>query len=551
MSKKEKSDALDALDVDVDASTRTIKAQFRRKAKDLQSGRAGVPASQKTFQELNEAYQTLIQNRPKHQIATKTVTVLCADVADYSRMMATNETGTLEFFNFCKEVFEEIVEKNQGRVFNTAGDAILAEFDYVFNAVQCAVEIQKELRAINLGQPEGQKVLFRMGINHGEVFMQEGDLLGDVVNIAARIQTAAKPGGICLSGDIYDLIGNKVSHTFTPLGKLNFKNIPEPIRTYALTEDDGKFKAPIPDSKIAAFEAQPRIEKVKRGEKGPGAKTGIRNGLLFAAALAAGGFFVWHARQSVRAAPSTAPASNEAAPVGHVFLATTPDSQVTLLLNGQAVFQGGTPLQSDLKPGIYKVHIENKQFGISEEEDLVVEAGKFVRFEKTFVVKKDGAAPSASSASLASLDNAPPSQVETEQKRQADQNNDAESAYRFGKSRVDKGKFDEAYIYLRIAATNGHGPAQHELGKLFYSGRGTPKRDFEASLYWLLKAALGGVKEATEFLAQNKFPQEFKHFIDNQRKIDGGNSRSALLRDGQRAFLEELKETLKDRNLPN
>ncbi|MGZ3739951.1 MAG: adenylate/guanylate cyclase domain-containing protein [Bdellovibrionota bacterium] len=323
--KKEKSDAHDALDVNIDASTRTIKAQFRLKAKALQSGKAGVPASKKTFQELNEAYQSLIQNRQNHQgVASKTVTILSADVAEYSRMMATNEKETLEFFNFCKEVFEEIVDNNKGRVFNTAGDSILAEFEYVFSAIHCAVEIQRELRAINLGQPEGRKVQFRMGLHQGEVFMQGGDLLGDAVNVTARIQTAAKPGGICLSGTIYDLVSNKVSHSFTPLGKLTFKNIPEPVRTYALTEDTGTFKPPLPDAKIAPAALPLRPEKVKVAETKSGSSLGL---ILTVLILAVVGFFFWQSRHSAAPAPSAAPANNSAQ-LGHVFLYTTRFSNV-------------------------------------------------------------------------------------------------------------------------------------------------------------------------------------------------------------------------------
>jgi class 3 adenylate cyclase len=551
----EKTDAHDALDVGVDASTRTIRAQFRRKAKALQSGRAaGAAVSKKNFEELNEAYQALIHNRQKGLAPpTKTVTILSSDVAGYSKMMAENEQETLEFFHFCKEVFEEIVESNQGRVFNTAGDAILAEFEHVFNAVHCAVEIQKELRAVNQGQPENRRVQFRMGLNTGEVFLQEGDILGDTVNIAARIQTAAKPGGICLSGGIYDLIGNKVSHSFTSLGKLTFKNIPEPVRTYALTEDDGKFKPPIPDLKVTAFEA-PKLSNKPRKATNASPGNGLRNFLLLSVGIAAAAFFFWKNPRTETATHPVPSAATAAAPApngpGHVFLAVTPDSNVSLKLGDHPAFSGITPAELDMAPGTYDVLIENRESGISEADSLIVESGAKVRYLKDLSAQM--VTSSVGGSGVASRGgSSPPTLEEIEARKRVDSSNDTESEYVYAKSMLDKRDYETALVYLTKSATKGHGFAQFELGKLFYGDRVKSKRSFDAAAYWLFKAALNGRTAATEFLANHRFPQEYAEYIVDQRHVDIGGAKETNKRNKIQTYVDgPLKQVVQGLNLP-
>src|SRR5580704_7987703 len=164
----------------------------------------------------------------------KLATILSADVAGYSRLMAEDEELTLRTFRGHKEVFEKLVEMHRGRVFNTAGDAILAEFGSAVEAVRCATEIQAALQTRNNQLPEQRQVRFRIGINLGDVMVQGADLLGDGVNVAARLQSAAEPGGICLSGTVYDQIRNKLSLSFQALGEKTFKNIPHPVRTFSV-----------------------------------------------------------------------------------------------------------------------------------------------------------------------------------------------------------------------------------------------------------------------------------------------------------------------------
>ncbi len=167
-------------------------------------------------------------------------TILSADVAGYSRMMGEHEEATVQTLRGHRAVFDALLRQHHGRIFNTAGDAILAEFPSAVEAVRCATEIQTALLTRNEHLPPEQKMHFRMGINLGDVVVQDGDLLGDGVNVAARIQTVAEPGGICISGSVFDQIQNKLSLQFKPLGDRFFKNIDQPIRTFTITHGEGR-----------------------------------------------------------------------------------------------------------------------------------------------------------------------------------------------------------------------------------------------------------------------------------------------------------------------
>jgi len=172
----------------------------------------------------------------------KLVTILSADVAEYSRLMAEDEEQTLRIFREHSQTFQALVAVHHGRIFNTAGDAILAEFTSPVEAVRCATDIQAALRTRNDQLPLTRQVKFRIGVNLGDVMVQNSDLLGDGVNVAARLQGAAAPGGICISGSVYDQIRNKLSLGFESLGERRFKNISQPVRTFTLagTNDDGQ-----------------------------------------------------------------------------------------------------------------------------------------------------------------------------------------------------------------------------------------------------------------------------------------------------------------------
>jgi class 3 adenylate cyclase len=174
----------------------------------------------------------------KPSLERRLATILMADVAGYSKMVGENEERTIEVLRGHREIFDEILRAHRGRIFNTAGDAILAEFPSAVDAVRCATEVQAALRTRNDHLAPEQRMMFRIGINLGDVIVQGSDLLGDGVNVAARIQTVAAPGGICISGSVYDQIQNKLSLQFRQLGEQTFKNIAQPIRTFSITDSE-------------------------------------------------------------------------------------------------------------------------------------------------------------------------------------------------------------------------------------------------------------------------------------------------------------------------
>ena len=163
--------------------------------------------------------------------------ILSADVKDYSRLMAEDEMWTIHTLNVYRDLIASHVRKHLGRVVDAPGDNILAEFGSVINAVQCAVEIQKELDVKNAGFHGRRKMEFRIGINLGDVVLEKGRIYGDGVNIAARIEKLAEPGGVCISGTVYDQIENRLPLSYEYLGEKSVKNIRKPIRVYQVRTD--------------------------------------------------------------------------------------------------------------------------------------------------------------------------------------------------------------------------------------------------------------------------------------------------------------------------
>jgi TolB-like protein len=172
----------------------------------------------------------------EERIQRRLAAILAADVVGYSRLMEADEAGTLAALRVRrKEVLEPLVAKHQGRIFKVTGDGVLVEFASAVNAVQCAVDLQHEMAAANMDQPEEHQIVLRIGVNLGDVMVEAGDLYGDGVNIAARLESASEPGGILISGTAYDYVRSKVRVGFDALGAQTLKNIGEPVRIYRVT----------------------------------------------------------------------------------------------------------------------------------------------------------------------------------------------------------------------------------------------------------------------------------------------------------------------------
>ena len=166
------------------------------------------------------------------EIKRKLTAILSADVKGYSRLMGEDEKGTVRTLNEYKEVMTGLIQHHHGRVVDATGDNLMAEFASVVDAVECAVEIQKELKTRNADLPENRRMEFRIGINLGDVIEEEGRIYGDGVNIAARIESLTEAGGICISGTAYDHVENKLSLGYEYLGEQTVKNITKPVRVY-------------------------------------------------------------------------------------------------------------------------------------------------------------------------------------------------------------------------------------------------------------------------------------------------------------------------------
>jgi adenylate cyclase len=167
-------------------------------------------------------------------VERRLTTILSADAVGYSRLMGEDEAATLTTLKAHRATMAEQIAAFKGRIVNTAGDAVLAEFASVVNAVECAIAIQRNLSERNAGLPEARRLHFRIGINLGDVIVDDADLYGDGVNIAARLQALAEPGGILISGTVYEHVRNKLALGFDFLGDQSVKNIADAISVYRI-----------------------------------------------------------------------------------------------------------------------------------------------------------------------------------------------------------------------------------------------------------------------------------------------------------------------------
>ncbi|MEE4243682.1 MAG: adenylate/guanylate cyclase domain-containing protein, partial [Desulfopila sp.] len=162
----------------------------------------------------------------------KLAAILSADAVDYSRLMGDDEEATVRTLTAYREVLSTLIQQHNGKVLDTPGDNLLAEFVSVVDAVQCAVAVQKEIKSRNDELPENRRMQFRIGINLGDVIQEEGRIYGDGVNIAARLEALAEPGGICISKTAFDHIESKLPYGYEFLGDQPVKNIAKPIGAY-------------------------------------------------------------------------------------------------------------------------------------------------------------------------------------------------------------------------------------------------------------------------------------------------------------------------------
>jgi adenylate cyclase len=167
----------------------------------------------------------------------KLAAIFAADVVGYSRLMGADEEATLDMLRSYREVVDGLIGDHRGRVFGSAGDSVVAEFASPVEATRCAVAVQRVVEERNAGVPEDRRMRFRIGINLGDIMVEGDNLLGDGVNIAARLEALAEPGGICISGAVFDQVKNRLEHGYDDLGERQVKNIAEPVRVYRVRSE--------------------------------------------------------------------------------------------------------------------------------------------------------------------------------------------------------------------------------------------------------------------------------------------------------------------------
>ncbi|MGA7263635.1 MAG: adenylate/guanylate cyclase domain-containing protein [Stellaceae bacterium] len=172
--------------------------------------------------------------------------ILAADVEGYSRLMHGDEDATMATLSARRAVVDELIARHRGRIANTAGDSVLAEFASVLDAVRCAIEIQTALQRANEGEPEGRRMRFRIGVNVGDVMVKDDDIFGDGVNVAARLEGLVKGGEICVSRGVHDHLRHRGGMVFDDLGEQLVKNIAHPIRAFRLRVGEAASEQDVP-----------------------------------------------------------------------------------------------------------------------------------------------------------------------------------------------------------------------------------------------------------------------------------------------------------------
>src|SRR5215475_521909 len=197
-------------------------------------------------------------------IATRRLAaILAADVVGYSRLMGADEEGTLKRLKALRHEFlDPKIAERRGRLVKTTGDGLLVEFGSVVDALRCAVEVQCEMTGRNTGVPPDNRIELRIGINVGDIVVEDGDIFGDGVNVAARLEALAEPGGICVSARVQEDAAGKLDLAFEDLGEQQLKNIARPVRAYCVS-------SPLPNPPPRAGEGSALRARVGAGDDAP------------------------------------------------------------------------------------------------------------------------------------------------------------------------------------------------------------------------------------------------------------------------------------------
>jgi len=186
--------------------------------------------------------------------------ILAADVAGYSRLMGADEEGTLAVLKALRrELADPKIKEHRGRIVKTTGDGLLIEFASVVDAVRCAVEVQREMAERNVDVPSDRRIEFRMGINLGDIIKDGRDIYGNGVNVAARLEALAEPGGICVSRVVRDQVRDKLDFSFEDMGEQQVKNIARPIHLFRVRDRGVLIEQPRPGPPPTPFVRQPAI----------------------------------------------------------------------------------------------------------------------------------------------------------------------------------------------------------------------------------------------------------------------------------------------------
>jgi adenylate cyclase len=268
----------------------------------------------------------------------KIAAIFAADIAGYSRLVAEDEEETLRRLASYRQVTDDFIARYGGRIFNTAGDAVLAEFPSAVEAVRCAIDIQESLRTRNMAYPASRQMSFRIGITIGDVVERDGDLLGDGVNIAARLEGLAEVGGICISRAVHEQVANKLSVQFADIGAQEVKNIPTPVHAYlvAMRREDGTY-------------ATPQIKKpLSPRPAGPNWMWPLAVTVVCLVAIGVGGF-LYFTRMELRAALKEASAASKpVAPATSPPAISTPTSTPPPIPSGEKFAAETMPFVTNL-----------------------------------------------------------------------------------------------------------------------------------------------------------------------------------------------------------